>query len=110
MDNEENPDTLKQNFISKGSELSDKIAKESGYEGVGSGKALAKDLYTAGVISKETKDALLEGVDKRNDIGHPYGKQKTDVNTNISKSDVTKFSDAVDEVSNKVADDIDMNF
>lgn len=105
-----NSDSLKQALINKGSELSDKIAKDSGYKGEGSGKSIAKDLYKVGVLSKETKVAVINGVDKRNDLAHPYGKQKTDVSTNISESDVTDFSNAVDEIDELLKGDIDISF
>ncbi len=110
MGNKKNSDTLKQDIINTGSELSDKIAKDNGYKGEGAGKALAKDLYNVGVISKGTRDDLNRGVDQRNDLAHPCGKQRTDVNTNISSSDASKFSNAVNEVANKLAGDIDIKF
>ena len=106
----ENTDSLKITLINKVSELSDELAKGAGYKYGGAAKALATDLCDARVISKETKDALFEAVEKRTDLAHPRGEQKTDVNTYISTSDVIKVSDAVDEVANKLAGDIDMNF
>jgi uncharacterized protein YutE (UPF0331/DUF86 family) len=110
MGNSKNSKLLKQDVLDTGSKLSDRIAKDCGYNGNGSGKALAEDLYKVGAISEETKDAIIEGVDKRNDIGHPYGKQKTDVNTNISETDVTKFSNAVNEIEKITSNDLDITF
>ena len=107
---EKNPDSLKIALMDKGSELSDKIAKDSGYKSEGCGKSIAKDLYKVGVISKETRDAVIDGVDKRNDLAHPFGKQKTDVSTSISESDVADFSNAVDEIGEILKDDIDITF
>lgn len=107
---DKNPDSLKIALMNKGSELSDKIAKDNGYKSERGGKSIAEDLYKVGVISKETKDAVIDGVDKRNDLGHIYGKQKTDVSTNISESDVADFSNAVDEISEILKDDIDITF
>lgn len=96
------------------SKLSDRIAKDCGYrkndKDKGVGKSLARDLYDADVISKETKDAIFDGVDRRNDLEHPYGKQKTDANSNLSKKDAKTFSNAVKEIEKKVSADIDITF
>lgn len=101
---------LKLEMIDTGSKLSDGIAKDCGYKGEGAGKSLAKDLYEAGAISKETKDSVFDGVDKRNDIAHSHGKQKTDANSNLSKKDAKTFSNAVKEIEKKVSADIDITF
>ena len=98
MNNDKKSDSLKRRIEETGSKLSDKLAKESGYTGEACGKKLAKDLCKAKAISKETKEAVIEGINKRNAHAHPYGKQKTDVNKNIDDSDVSDFSNAVDEI------------
>lgn len=91
----------KQDVIEKISELSDIIAKESGYSEHGGAKKLVQELESAGGIGSETASTIKKGINMRNAIAHPYGKTKYP-NVNITKEDVSKLSNATDVVKDVI--------